>query len=53
MLIGASDRRELPRALASIPAFFVLRILNSAHMLEAMWSEIVIKNGLDVYEKGH
>lgn len=53
VLIGASDRKELPRALASLPAFFVLRIVNGAHMLEAMWSEIVMKNKLVVYEKEH
>ena len=53
VLVGASDRKELHRALASIPAFFVLRIVNSAHMLEAMWSEVVVGNKLVVYEKGH
>lgn len=53
VLVGAVDRKELPKALASVPAFFVLRIVNGAHMLEAMWSEVVAKNRLVVYEKGH
>ena len=53
VLVGAVGRKELPRALASLPAFFLLRIVNGAHMLEAMWSEVVVKRKLDVYEKGH
>jgi poly-beta-1,6-N-acetyl-D-glucosamine synthase len=53
VLVGAAGRGELPRALASLPAFFLLRIVNGAHMLEAMWSEVVVKKKFDVYEKGH
>lgn len=53
ILLGALERRELGRALASIPGFFVLRLLNAFHMLRAMWLELVVKRPLLVYEKGH
>lgn len=53
VIVGAAARKELPKALASLPAFFVLRIVNGAHMLEALWSEVGVKNRLVVYEKGH
>ena len=40
-------------ALASYPAFFVLRAVNAAYFLEALWSELVLRRSLLVYEKGH
>jgi poly-beta-1,6-N-acetyl-D-glucosamine synthase len=51
-LTGAS-RRELGRALASLPAFAVLRVVNGAFMLRAFWAEIVLRRPLLVFEKGH
>jgi hypothetical protein len=39
--------------LASVPAFFVLRTVNSVFILEALWSELVMRRPLLVYEKGH
>jgi hypothetical protein len=41
------------RALASLPAFFVLRTINAIFFLRAAWLEFVMKRSLHVYEKGH
>jgi len=53
VLWQAVQRRETVRALASFPAFFVLRIVNGAFMLAAVWKELVLRRPLLVYEKGH
>src|SRR5215203_1555012 len=53
VLMQASSRKEIGRALASIPAFFVLRVVNCLFVLEAIWSEFVTGRRLAVYEKGH
>lgn len=53
VLAKAWRRRELGRALASLPSFFVLRTVNGFFMLEAVWKEVVLKRPLLVYEKGH
>lgn len=53
VLTEAARRKEFWRALVSIPSFFVLRIVNSLFVLEAIWSEFVIGRRLAVYEKGH
>jgi len=39
--------------LASLPAFVVLRVVNAAFMLRALWMECVLRRPLTVYEKGH
>ena len=49
----AVQRREVGRALASLPGFFVLRVVNGAFMLRALWDEFVAGKSLAVYEKGH
>jgi biofilm PGA synthesis N-glycosyltransferase PgaC len=49
----AIKRRETGRLLASLPAFFVLRTVNGIFMLEAIWSEVVMRRSFKVYEKGH
>ncbi|HEY5977314.1 MAG TPA: glycosyltransferase family 2 protein [Solirubrobacterales bacterium] len=49
----AFERREAGRALASLPGFFVLRIVNGAYMLRALWTELILRRPLLVYEKGH
>ena len=51
--VGAWKRRDLPRALASVPAFFLLRTVNAVFFLTAVWGEIVRGRTLAVYEKGH
>ena len=53
VLVEATRRRELGRALVSLPSFFVLRIVNGVFMLSAMWRELVLRRPLLVYEKGH
>ncbi|MCK6459018.1 MAG: glycosyltransferase [Planctomycetes bacterium] len=52
-LVGAWRRKEVGLALASIPGFFVLRLVNGVFMLRALWSELVLRRTLKVYEKGH
>ena len=53
VLAGAAKRGEVGRALASLPAFFVLRTVNSLFFLEAVWSEWVRGQRFTTYEKGH
>ena len=53
VLMQAAKRRETMQALASVPSFFVLRVVNCVFVLEALWSELVIGRRLAVYEKGH
>lgn len=53
VLMGAAARRELPRALPSLPAFFVLRTVNAMFFLKAAWLELVMKRSFTTYEKGH
>jgi len=53
VLWQAMSRGETRRALASFPSFFVLRIVNGAFMLAALWRELVLRRPLLVYEKGH
>jgi hypothetical protein len=53
VLTQAASRKEFWRAVVSIPSFFVLRVVNSVFVLEAIWSEWVVKRPFLVYEKGH
>jgi len=53
VLAGAIARREVGRALASLPAFFVLRTVNGFFFLRAAWDELIRGRSLSVYEKGH
>jgi cellulose synthase/poly-beta-1,6-N-acetylglucosamine synthase-like glycosyltransferase len=53
VLAGAARRREIGRALASIPAFFVLRTVNAVFFLRAVCAELLLGRSLRVYEKGH
>ncbi len=53
VLHEAARRRELTRALASLPGFFALRVVNGFFMLAALWRELVVGRPLLVYEKGH
>lgn len=52
-LAGAVPRGETRRALASLPAFFVLRTVNAVFFLRALWSELVVGRTFLTYEKGH
>lgn len=53
VMIKAIPRGEGFKALISIPCFFILRIVNAMFMLEAVWTEYILKKPLLVYEKGH
>ena len=53
VVAGAWPRREVGRALVSIPCFFVLRTVNALFFLGAVWSEIVRGRTFLSYEKGH
>lgn len=51
--ITAARRGELLRAIASMPAFMVLRTVNAAFFLRAVWAECVLGRPLRTFEKGH
>jgi cellulose synthase/poly-beta-1,6-N-acetylglucosamine synthase-like glycosyltransferase len=53
VLWQAIARGETAKALTSLPSFFVLRIVNGVFMLRALWSELILRRPLLVYEKGH
>lgn len=53
VVVGAAKRREIGRALASVPAFFVLRTVNALFFLRAAGAEFLLGRTLHVYEKGH
>ena len=53
VLWHAWRRREVGRALASMPGFLLLRAVNGVFLLGAVWAEVVRGRHLDVYEKGH
>ena len=53
VLVGAAQRGEVGRALASLPAFLVLRVVNAMFFLRAAWSEVVLRRSFRTYEKGH
>jgi biofilm PGA synthesis N-glycosyltransferase PgaC len=53
VLYRAHQRGEVAKALASIPGFFVLRFVNAWFVLVALWREVITKNRLATFEKGH
>jgi poly-beta-1,6-N-acetyl-D-glucosamine synthase len=53
VLAGAAARREVGLALASLPAFFVLRFVNAFYFLKAVGNEWFFDRSLHTYEKGH
>jgi hypothetical protein len=52
-LAKGAERGEVRRALASLPSFFVLRLVNSLFFLRALWAELVLGRRLAIYQKGH
>lgn len=52
-LAKGRERGEVGLVLASLPAFFVLRIVTGFFLLRAIWAEFVVGRPLLVYEKGH
>src|SRR6059036_2785870 len=53
VLAGAYQRREVGRALASVPAFFLLRTVNAVFFLRAVCAELLLGRPLRHYKKGH
>jgi poly-beta-1,6-N-acetyl-D-glucosamine synthase len=53
VLAAAKQRREMRKALTSLPAFFVLRAVNALFFVRALWLEVAMNRPLLVYEKGH
>jgi biofilm PGA synthesis N-glycosyltransferase PgaC len=53
VLIQAAKRKEIKLALTSIPAFWVMRWVNCVYMMRAFWRELVVRQKLDKFEKGH
>jgi biofilm PGA synthesis N-glycosyltransferase PgaC len=53
VLIEGARRRQARRALACIPAFYVLRFVNLYFVLEAFFSEFITRKRLSKFEKGH
>jgi biofilm PGA synthesis N-glycosyltransferase PgaC len=53
VLVAAVKRREVWRALTSLPAFWVLRTVNAVFVVSAFFSELVLRRRLSTYEKGH
>ncbi len=53
VLAGAARRGEVRRAVASVPAFFVLRTVNALFFLRAVCAELLLGRSWHVYEKGH
>jgi len=53
VLLTAASRKEIWKAISSIPSFFVLRTVNGYFMLQAIWKELVVNRPLTTYEKGH
>jgi len=53
VLVGAARRGEIRRALASVPAFFLLRTVNAIFFLRAVCAELLLGRSFHHYEKGH
>jgi biofilm PGA synthesis N-glycosyltransferase PgaC len=53
VLTAAWRRGETRVAVASLPAFFVIRTVNALFFVRALWQEVAMRRPLLVYEKGH
>ncbi len=53
VLFKARERKEVRRALASMPSFFVQRTVNAVFMIEALFNEVLLNKKFHTYEKGH
>lgn len=53
VLLAAAGRREFWLAFRSLPAFFVLRLVNGYYLLKAIVLELFLRRTLTTYEKGH
>lgn len=53
VLAKAWPRGEAKQALASLPAFYVIRFVNFYFVFKAFWNELVVSRRLRTFEKGH
>jgi biofilm PGA synthesis N-glycosyltransferase PgaC len=53
VLLEARKRGEVGLALASLPCFAVLRVVNAMFIVRAAWSEFVMRRTFSTYVKGH
>lgn len=53
VIYAGAKRGEMGTAIASIPSFFLLRIVNGYEILRALVFEVVLGKSLLRYEKGH
>jgi biofilm PGA synthesis N-glycosyltransferase PgaC len=53
VVVTARKRKEILKAVSSVPCFMVLRLLNSYFILEAFVSEFILKRSFNTYLKGH
>ncbi|MEO8359217.1 MAG: glycosyltransferase [Vicinamibacteria bacterium] len=53
VMVAAWEHKRVKTALLSLPAFFVLRIVNGMFLLSALWKELVVRQPFLIYEKGH
>ena len=53
VMFAAVQRGEILKALASLPCYPVLRLVNGWHMLKAVWSEVILGRSFTTYIKGH
>ncbi len=52
-LITANRRSETWKFLSSIPSYFIFRFINSFFVLEAFWTEMIRRDRLTEFIKGH
>lgn len=50
---GRGRALEVRRVLASLPAFWVLRLINAVFFIEALVTELILRRPFRTYEKGH
>jgi biofilm PGA synthesis N-glycosyltransferase PgaC len=53
VVVTARKRKEILKAVSSLPCFMVLRLLNSYFILEAFVSEFLLRRSFNTYLKGH
>jgi biofilm PGA synthesis N-glycosyltransferase PgaC len=53
VMYKAWQRGEVRKALASLPGFYVLRVVSGVFVLLAFWNEIILRKSLKTFEKGH
>ncbi len=53
VLFAAWQHKRIKAALASLGAFFILRLVNGVFLLQALWKEFIMRQSFLVYEKGH